>query len=70
MRVHIPEHNSVVDFPDDTPEDEIREVMESNFPAKAGSREPNGIRNADHSNDLKTQINETIARIQRNLGIV
>lgn len=34
MRVDIPGHNAFVDFPDDTPEEEIKEVLAKSFPGR------------------------------------
>lgn len=34
MRVDIPEHKAFIDFPDDTPEEEIRDVLAKHFPPR------------------------------------
>lgn len=60
MRIDVPEYNTFVDFPDNTPPEEIGKVMSQNFPPKGATPERplphtefiNDVRNASRQRGL------------------
>jgi len=74
IKVNIPEHNAVINFPDGTPPEVMKKAIESNFPSKMFQSQPvtpsipSGQTIHPAPADMKSATSETAKNILSGLG--